>query len=222
MRGISGPDPRCHQVQLPAVRSEPVLDCGGAAQVRGVPEPRLQPPPGYKGHHRAGHLVSRHVVLARQPRAGLGVAPGMQGVQVQQFTKNMLTPESLAELMGGPDLAVIPPAGPPEALRPTTTTGTGSPAVRTTRRRRRGIRSRHRRHRRVRTSFRVRFHWRSKSVGHQRRWQQHRPRRFQLRRERDSESETECLSTHSRGRRLRPGRVNGVLRRSGKRGPSSP
>jgi phospholipid/cholesterol/gamma-HCH transport system substrate-binding protein len=35
----------------------------------------------------------------------------MQGVDVQPFTANMLTPESLAELMGGPD-APIPPAPP--------------------------------------------------------------------------------------------------------------
>ncbi len=27
---------------------------------------------GLQGHHRAGHLLARHVVLARQPRAGLG------------------------------------------------------------------------------------------------------------------------------------------------------
>src|SRR5882757_11237015 len=33
----------------------------------------------------------------------------MQGVDVQPFTQNMLTPESLSELMGGPDI-VAPPA----------------------------------------------------------------------------------------------------------------
>ena len=38
-------------------------------------EPRLQPPRGLQGHHRAGHLVARHVVLARQPRAGLDRCP---------------------------------------------------------------------------------------------------------------------------------------------------
>ncbi len=35
-------------------------------------EPRLHPPGGIQGHHRAGHLLARHLVLARQPRAGLG------------------------------------------------------------------------------------------------------------------------------------------------------
>ena len=35
----------------------------------------------------------------------------MQGVDVQPFTANMLTPESLAELMGGPDSG-DPPAPP--------------------------------------------------------------------------------------------------------------
>ena len=54
----------------------------------------------------------------------LFTAPGMQGVDVQPFTANMLTPESLAELMGGPDAPIpgAPPtfggphqAGPPNA-----------------------------------------------------------------------------------------------------------
>jgi phospholipid/cholesterol/gamma-HCH transport system substrate-binding protein len=43
----------------------------------------------------------------------------MQGTQVQSFTANMLTPESLAELMGGQDIAPPPPGnnlpGPPNA-----------------------------------------------------------------------------------------------------------
>ncbi|MCW2687627.1 MAG: mce2D, partial [Mycobacterium sp.] len=38
------------------------------------------------------------------------VAPGMQGVAVQPLTANMLTPESLSELMGGPD--IVPPPAP--------------------------------------------------------------------------------------------------------------
>ena len=42
----------------------------------------------------------------------------MQGVDVQAFTANMLTPDSLAELMGGPDIASIPPAGPPGGAPP--------------------------------------------------------------------------------------------------------
>jgi phospholipid/cholesterol/gamma-HCH transport system substrate-binding protein len=52
----------------------------------------------------------------------------MQGVDVQPFTANMLTPESLSELMGGPDAPIpnAPPAfgttrdgnlpGPPDAF----------------------------------------------------------------------------------------------------------
>ena len=42
---------------------------------------------------------------------GWVTAPGMQGVDVQPFTANMLTPESLSELMVGPD-APIPTAPP--------------------------------------------------------------------------------------------------------------
>jgi phospholipid/cholesterol/gamma-HCH transport system substrate-binding protein len=41
----------------------------------------------------------------------------MQGLDVQPFTQNMLTPESLAELMGGPD-AVPPPAPPAFGVPP--------------------------------------------------------------------------------------------------------
>ena len=48
---------------------------------------------------------------------GWTVAPGMQGVDVQPFTANMLTPESLAELMGGPDI-VAPPAPPAFGVQP--------------------------------------------------------------------------------------------------------
>jgi phospholipid/cholesterol/gamma-HCH transport system substrate-binding protein len=36
----------------------------------------------------------------------------MQGVDVQAFTANMLTPDSLAALMGGPDPVNYPPGGP--------------------------------------------------------------------------------------------------------------
>jgi phospholipid/cholesterol/gamma-HCH transport system substrate-binding protein len=43
----------------------------------------------------------------------------MQGTQVQPFTADMLTPESLTELMGGQDAAPPPPgttsSGPPNA-----------------------------------------------------------------------------------------------------------
>jgi phospholipid/cholesterol/gamma-HCH transport system substrate-binding protein len=48
------------------------------------------------------------------------VAPGMQGTKVGPITVGLLTPESLAELMGGPDIAPVQsnlqtPPGPPNA-----------------------------------------------------------------------------------------------------------
>ena len=49
---------------------------------------------------------------------GWVVAPGMQGTQVQAFTQDMLTPDSLAELLGGPDAGPPPPAGPPGGAVP--------------------------------------------------------------------------------------------------------
>ncbi|MGV0743636.1 virulence factor Mce family protein [Mycolicibacterium sp. XJ870] len=74
-------------------------------------EKRLQPPPGYKDTTVPG-IWSRDTLFSHgNHEPGWVVAPGMQGVQVQPFTKNMLTPESLAELMGGPD--IVPPAAPP-------------------------------------------------------------------------------------------------------------
>ena len=72
-------------------------------------EPRLQPPGGYKDTTVPG-IFSRDTLFSHgNHEPGWVVAPGMQGVQVQPFTQNMLTPESLSELMGGPD-APIPPA----------------------------------------------------------------------------------------------------------------
>ncbi len=74
-------------------------------------EPRLQPPPGYKDTTVPG-VFSRDTLFSHgNHEPGWTVAPGMQGVDVQPFTANMLTPESLSELMGGPDIA--PPAAPP-------------------------------------------------------------------------------------------------------------
>ncbi|HUO38747.1 MAG TPA: virulence factor Mce family protein [Mycobacterium sp.] len=74
-------------------------------------EPRLQPPPGYKDTTVPG-IWSRDTLFSYgNHEPGWIVAPGMQGVQVQPFTANMLTPDSLAELMGGPDI-VTPPAPP--------------------------------------------------------------------------------------------------------------
>ena len=74
-------------------------------------EPRLQPPPGYKDTTVPG-IFSRDTLFSHgNHEPGWVVAPGMQGVDVQPFTANMLTPESLSELMGGPDVTA-PPAPP--------------------------------------------------------------------------------------------------------------
>jgi phospholipid/cholesterol/gamma-HCH transport system substrate-binding protein len=87
-------------------------------------EPRLQPPPGYKDTTVPG-IWSRDTLFSYgNHEQGWVTAPGMQGVDVQPFTANMLTPESLSELMGGPDAPIpgAPPtfggphqAGPPDA-----------------------------------------------------------------------------------------------------------
>lgn len=72
-------------------------------------EPRLQPPPGYKDTTVPG-IWSRDTMLSRgNHEPGWIVAPGMQGIRVSPPTQSLLTPDSLAELMGGPDI-VAPPA----------------------------------------------------------------------------------------------------------------
>jgi phospholipid/cholesterol/gamma-HCH transport system substrate-binding protein len=74
-------------------------------------EPRLQPPAGYKDTTVPG-IWSRDTLFSfGNHEPGWVVAPGMQGTQVQGLTQNMLTPDSLAELMGGPD--IVPQAAPP-------------------------------------------------------------------------------------------------------------
>ena len=74
-------------------------------------EDRLRPPPGYKDTTVPG-IWSRDTLWSHgNHEPGWIVAPGMQGVEVQPFTANMLTPESLNELMGGPD--IVPPPAPP-------------------------------------------------------------------------------------------------------------
>jgi phospholipid/cholesterol/gamma-HCH transport system substrate-binding protein len=91
-------------------------------------EPRLQPAPGYKDTTVPG-IWSRDTLFSHgNHEQGWVTAPGMQGVDVQPFTANMLTPESLGELMGGPDAPIpnAPPAfgttrdgnlpGPPDAF----------------------------------------------------------------------------------------------------------
>ena len=81
-------------------------------------EERLRPPPGYKDTTVPG-IWSRDTLFSHgNHEPGWIVAPGMQGIDVQPFTENMLTPDSLAELMGGPDIEAptAPPHFGPEPL----------------------------------------------------------------------------------------------------------
>src|SRR4029077_4218855 len=71
-------------------------------------EERLRPPPGYKDTTVPGIFSLDTPFSHGNHEPGWVVAPGMQGTQVQPFTANMLTPESLAELMGGADIAPPP------------------------------------------------------------------------------------------------------------------
>jgi phospholipid/cholesterol/gamma-HCH transport system substrate-binding protein len=69
-------------------------------------EPRLQPPGGYKDTTVPG-VFSRDTLFSHgNHEPGWVSAPGMQGVDVQPFTANMLTPECLAELLGGPNCEI--------------------------------------------------------------------------------------------------------------------
>jgi phospholipid/cholesterol/gamma-HCH transport system substrate-binding protein len=82
-------------------------------------EPRLQPPPGFKDTTVPGIFSPDTPWSHRNSEPGWVVAPGMQGVKVQPATASLLTPASLAELMGGPNIAAPPPGqrmtGPPNA-----------------------------------------------------------------------------------------------------------
>ena len=83
-------------------------------------EPRLQPPNGYKDTTVPGIWVPDTPLSHRNTQPGWVVAPGMQGTQVGPTTGGLLTPGSLAELMGGPDVPPPPPGlqtppGPPNA-----------------------------------------------------------------------------------------------------------
>jgi phospholipid/cholesterol/gamma-HCH transport system substrate-binding protein len=81
-------------------------------------EDRLHPPSGYKDTTVPG-IWSRDTLFSHgNHEPGWVVAPGMQGTQVQAFTQDMLTPDSLAELLGGPDAGPPPPAGPPGGAVP--------------------------------------------------------------------------------------------------------
>lgn len=74
-------------------------------------EPRLRPPPGYKDTTVPGIFARDTLFSHGNHEPGWIVAPGMQGVEVSPFTANMLTPDSLQALLGGPD--IVPPAAPP-------------------------------------------------------------------------------------------------------------
>ena len=70
-------------------------------------ENRLHPPPGYKDTTVPGIWVPDTPTSHRNTQHGWITAPGMQGVKVGPVTASLLTPESLAELMGGPDIAPV-------------------------------------------------------------------------------------------------------------------
>ncbi len=83
-------------------------------------EPRLQPPKGYKDTTVPGIWVPDTPTSHRNTQPGWITAPGMQGVKVGATTAGLLTPESLAELMGAPDIESVQsdlqtPPGPPNA-----------------------------------------------------------------------------------------------------------
>jgi phospholipid/cholesterol/gamma-HCH transport system substrate-binding protein len=70
-------------------------------------ENRLHPPNGYKDTTVPGIWVPDTPTSHRNTQHGWITAPGMQGVKVGPITAGLLTPESLAELMGGPDIVPV-------------------------------------------------------------------------------------------------------------------
>ena len=83
-------------------------------------EPRLQPPAGYKDTTVPGIWSPDTPTSHRNTQPGWIVAPGMQGQQVGPITAGLMTPESLSELMGGPNIEPVQsnlqtPPGPPNA-----------------------------------------------------------------------------------------------------------
>ena len=85
-------------------------------------EPRLHPPNGYKDTTVPGIWAPDTPLSHRNTQPGWIVAPGMQGQQVGPITAGLMTPESLSELMGGPNIEPVEsnlqtPPGPPERLR---------------------------------------------------------------------------------------------------------
>ncbi|MGA9679760.1 MAG: virulence factor Mce family protein, partial [Mycobacterium sp.] len=83
-------------------------------------EPRLHPPNGYKDTTVPGIWAPDTPLSHRNTQHGWIVAPGMQGQQVGPITAGLMTPESLSELMGGPNIEPVEsnlqtPPGPPNA-----------------------------------------------------------------------------------------------------------
>ncbi|MGK2881733.1 MAG: virulence factor Mce family protein [Mycobacterium sp.] len=73
-------------------------------------EERLRPPPGYKDTTVPGVWARDTLFSHGNHEPGWLIAPGMDGLELQQFTQNMLAPESLAGLLGAPIPAGVTPA----------------------------------------------------------------------------------------------------------------
>ena len=88
VRAVPGADPGRDQVQLPAVRDQPVQHAPMTLPKQiAYSEPRLQPPPGYKDTTVPG-IWSRDTLFSHgNHEPGWVVAPGMQGVEVQPLTE---------------------------------------------------------------------------------------------------------------------------------------
>ena len=99
-------------------------------------EERLRPPSGWKDTTVPG-IWSRDTLFSHGNSSFVPwqgpfgepdwiVAKGMQGVEVGPFTGPMLTPDSLAALMGGPDPVSMPVAGPRGGAPPNSYDGFGN------------------------------------------------------------------------------------------------
>ena len=102
------------------VRAEPVQHRRDATQGSRLLRAPAAAAERVQGHHGSRDLGARHPVVAPQHPARLGHRAGHAGQQVGPITAGLLTPESLAELMGGPDIAppqsgLQTPPGPPNA-----------------------------------------------------------------------------------------------------------
>lgn len=83
-------------------------------------EDRLHPPNGYKDTTVPGIWSPDTPTSHRNTQPGWIVAQGMQGQQVGPITGGLMTPDSLEELMGGPNIGPVQsqyqtPPGPPNA-----------------------------------------------------------------------------------------------------------